>query len=125
MLSRNFLPQQETNDDDLRQYFSKFGAIDKLCHVIDKQTNRSKGFCFVTFANPSSAQVACISRFHELKGRRVEVKLAAQEQKNPCLVQPAPQAQGLPPLYFWPGLGLGNMPYYSPLPVMVSFTLHC
>ena len=39
----------DTNDDELRQYFSKFGALKDSIVMVDRNTNRSRGFGFVTF----------------------------------------------------------------------------
>ena len=39
----------DTNDDDFRQYFSKFGALKDSIVMVDRNTNRSRGFGFVTF----------------------------------------------------------------------------
>uniref|UniRef100_A0A8C2X106 RRM domain-containing protein n=1 Tax=Cyclopterus lumpus TaxID=8103 RepID=A0A8C2X106_CYCLU len=47
-----------TTDDSLAEAFGKYGAIAK-CEVIrDRETDRSRGFGFVTYENPEDAKDA-------------------------------------------------------------------
>ena len=49
--------------------------------MYDYVTSRPRGFGFVTFANPESASRLLRSKFYELNGRRIEVKLAVPREK--------------------------------------------
>ena len=70
------IPYSATNTD-LQNYFAQAGEVVKVMIVMDKLTNRSKGFGFVEMVNESAAQKA-ISMFHdrEFMGRRLTVNLA-------------------------------------------------
>ena len=37
-----------TTDDGLRQYFQQFGDIDEAVVITDRQTNKSRGYGFVS-----------------------------------------------------------------------------
>lgn len=45
-------------DDDLRKAFEEFGEVEDAFVMMDKHTNRSKGFGFVTFVNDADADKA-------------------------------------------------------------------
>lgn len=38
-------------EDHFRDYFQKFGPVEDAIVMIDRMTNRSRGFGFITFAN--------------------------------------------------------------------------
>ena len=67
---------QSTNED-LKKYFSQAGEVLSAMIIIDKMTNRSKGFGFVEMANEAAAQKA-ISMLHdqEFMERRLTVNIA-------------------------------------------------
>ncbi|KAJ7594716.1 hypothetical protein C8J56DRAFT_927467 [Mycena floridula] len=66
-----------TTDDTLRQAFSEFGQVLDSIVMRDRDTGRSRGFGFVTFATTDEANAA-ISNLNEqeLDGRRIKVNLA-------------------------------------------------
>ena len=66
-----------TTEDTLKDLFSQAGAIDSVAIIIDKMTNRSKGFGFVEMANDSDADAA-IEKWNgvELDGRKLTVNEA-------------------------------------------------
>lgn len=47
-----------TNDEGLMGAFAKFGQVDEAKIVLDRETGRSRGFGFVTFAENASADRA-------------------------------------------------------------------
>lgn len=47
-----------TTDEDLRTEFETYGRVDTARVVMDKMTDRSKGFGFVEMANSAEAQAA-------------------------------------------------------------------
>jgi cold-inducible RNA-binding protein len=71
-----------TTDDGLHQAFAQFGEIVEAKVITDRETGRSRGFGFVTFANDEGATKA-ISEMDgtELDGRTIKVNEA--EDKGP------------------------------------------
>jgi len=66
-----------TAEDQLAQHFGKFGQISSTVIVIDRATNRSKGFGFITFESESAAQQAVQEmNGKEIDGRTVKVSIA-------------------------------------------------
>ena len=66
-----------TTDEGLHGAFSKFGEIAEAKVITDRETGRSRGFGFVTFANDESAASA-IGEMNgtELDGRTIKVNEA-------------------------------------------------
>jgi cold-inducible RNA-binding protein len=71
-----------TTDDGLRQAFERFGELTEVKVITDRETGRSRGFGFVTFAQDEEAQAA-ISQMdgQSLDGRTIKVNEA--EDKGP------------------------------------------
>jgi len=74
----------EMRDDKLREVFSQFGEITDAVVIVDRRTNRSKGFGFVTFATPEAAQAA-IEAMHgqDVDGRNIVVNIARPREERP------------------------------------------
>lgn len=70
---------QETTDQTLMNLFSQFGTVLSAKVFVDKKTNQSKCFGFVSFDNPSSAQQAISS----MDGFSVGPKRLKVELKKP------------------------------------------
>ena len=68
-----------TDDNGLRAAFERFGTIEDAKVIEDRQSGRSRGFGFVTFAEESAAQAA-IQEMNgaELDGRTLAVNEAQQ-----------------------------------------------
>lgn len=67
--------------ENLTEYFSQFGAVEKAEIISDKQTGRKRGFGFVYFEDCDSATKAAIAKFHTIDGNKVEVKKAQTKQE--------------------------------------------
>lgn len=66
-----------TTDDTLREAFSQFGQVLDSIVMRDRETNRSRGFGFVTYGSSQEADAAIASmNEQDLDGRRIKVNLA-------------------------------------------------
>jgi len=79
------VPTQAT-DEDLRQYFGMFGAVEHVMLMQDKETGRHRGFGFVTFHDGNIADLVVYIKYHTLYERVMEVKEA---QPKGALPKPA------------------------------------
>jgi len=64
-------------DQDLRDLFSEAGEVETAQVIVDRETNRSRGFGFVEMATDEAADAA-IKKFNgkDLKGRAIRVNEA-------------------------------------------------
>ncbi len=66
-----------TSEDALRQAFEEFGTVDSAKVIMDRDTQRSKGFGFVEMPNDDEGNQAISSLNEtELDGRTIVVKKA-------------------------------------------------
>ena len=73
-----------TSEDDLRTAFEEFGAVASVDIIIDRETNRSKGFGFVEMPNNDEAQKAIEALDNkELDERTLKVNEARPRQPRP------------------------------------------
>ncbi|EAN34117.2 RNA recognition motif family protein [Theileria parva strain Muguga] len=78
---------RSTTPEDLKAYFSKFGEVTHTEIVRDKNSGRSRGFGFVTFAERESVNTV-LRKSHTIDGVEADVKLAVRKEKAKIL---APQ----------------------------------
>jgi RNA recognition motif-containing protein len=76
------LPYSVT-DDELQELFAPFGTITSAKVIIDRETNRSKGFGFVEMENDDEAKAA-IAEMHdkEIGGRKIAVNEARPQERR-------------------------------------------
>ncbi|KAL8193219.1 hypothetical protein R6Q57_027123 [Mikania cordata] len=67
----------ETPKDAVSDHFRKYGDILEAVIISDKTTGRSKGYGFVTFKDPESAEKACEDPTPVINGRRANCNLAS------------------------------------------------
>jgi RNA recognition motif-containing protein len=68
-----------TDDQMLRQEFERFGTIEDCIVIRDRETGRSRGFGFVTFASENEAEAAISGMNNqEFDGRVIRVDKAAE-----------------------------------------------
>lgn len=81
----------ETTEATLNDHFGKYGTVSGSAVNKDRLTNHSRGFGFVWFSDPSSADKA-LEDAHVILGRKVDVKKA-----RPRKPWPHPRNQQQPP----------------------------
>ncbi|XP_039585490.1 RNA-binding protein 3 [Passer montanus] len=73
----------DTDEQGLEQHFSSFGPISEVVVVKDRETQRSRGFGFVTFSNPEHASDAMQAMNGEcLDGRQIRVDHAGKSPRG-------------------------------------------
>lgn len=73
-----------TNDDSLRDYFASVGTVVSANVIVDRDTNRSKGFGFVEMSSDDEAKAA-VDKLNntELDGRTISVSEARPREDRP------------------------------------------
>lgn len=75
----------ETRDSDLHDAFAAFGSVDSARVVIDRETNRSKGFGFVEMGSSAEATQAIRSLDgKDLQSRTIKVNEAKPREARPA-----------------------------------------
>lgn len=66
-----------TRDEELKELFSKAGTVESATVIVDRMTNRSKGFGFVEMSTDEEAAKA-VEMFHQyqMDGRAIVVSEA-------------------------------------------------
>ncbi|CAH2293045.1 DAZ-associated 1 isoform X1 [Pelobates cultripes] len=61
---------------ELRDYFKRFGVVTEVVMIYDAEKQRPRGFGFITFEDEQSVDQAVNMHFHDIMGKKVEVKRA-------------------------------------------------
>lgn len=73
-----------TTDDSLKAHFEQIGEVESARVMVDRDTNRSRGFGFVTFTDEANNQKAVDELDgKELDGRTINVSLAKPKEDRP------------------------------------------
>ncbi|XP_018472448.1 heterogeneous nuclear ribonucleoprotein 1 isoform X2 [Raphanus sativus] len=84
------LPSSIT-EAEFKSYFDQFGTIADVVVMYDHNTQRPRGFGFITFDSEESVDMVLHKTFHELNGKMVEVKRAVpREQPSSASVNRSP-----------------------------------
>lgn len=71
-------------DEDLKSYFAEYGEVSSAKVIMDKYTNRSKGFGFVEMSDDAVAQKAIAELDGAtVDGRSIKVSVAKPKEERP------------------------------------------
>ncbi|KAF8410830.1 hypothetical protein HHK36_003367 [Tetracentron sinense] len=67
-------------ESDFKKYFDQFGMITDVVVMYDHNTQRPRGFGFITYDSEEAVDRVLLKIFHELNGKMVEVKRAVPKE---------------------------------------------
>jgi RNA recognition motif-containing protein len=67
-------------EERLKEYFTQWGELVDIILMLHPNTNKSRGFAFITFADIESAKNALIKQDHIIDEKAVEVKKAKPKE---------------------------------------------
>lgn len=70
-------------ESDFKKYFDQFGTITDVVVMYDHNTQRPRGFGFITYDLEEAVDKVLFKTFHELNGKMVEVKRAVPKELSP------------------------------------------
>ena len=72
-----------TNDAELNELFSKFGAVSSAKVITDRETGRSRGFGFVEMSSEEEGKAAMAGLNNkEVEGRAMSVSIAKEKTER-------------------------------------------
>jgi RNA recognition motif-containing protein len=75
----------QTTENDLNDAFAAHGSVTEANLMMDRATNRSRGFAFVTMSTDEEAQKAIAAmNGKELNGRAITVNIARPREERPA-----------------------------------------
>nr|XP_033809886.1 DAZ-associated protein 1 isoform X3 [Geotrypetes seraphini] len=94
-------------ETELREYFKRFGVVTEVVMIYDAEKQRPRGFGFITFEDEQSVDQAVNMHFHDIMGKKVEVKRAEpRDSKSQTPGQQGASQWGgraMPNANGWPG----------------------
>ena len=74
----------DASEDDVREAFAAFGAVDSVKIITDRETGRPRGFAFISMGDSDEANTAIESlNGSELLGRELRVREATPKPDRP------------------------------------------
>ncbi|TYI20224.1 hypothetical protein ES332_A07G221700v1 [Gossypium tomentosum] len=76
----------KVTESDFKKYFNQFGDVTDVVVMYDHNTQRPRGFGFITYDSEEAVDKVLLKSFHELNGKMVEVKRAVAKEllPGPC-----------------------------------------
>lgn len=81
-------------ESDFKKYFEQFGTITDVVVMYDHNTQRPRGFGFITYDSEDAVDKVLLKTFHELNGKMVEVKRAVPKELSPAPTTRSPLGGG-------------------------------
>ncbi len=69
-------------EDDVRNFFSKFGTVESVAVITDRETGRSRGFGFVEMDDAGAEKAISEANGQDLDGRALRVNEAQERQRG-------------------------------------------
>ncbi|XP_040093646.1 heterogeneous nuclear ribonucleoprotein A3-like isoform X3 [Oryx dammah] len=73
--------KEDTEEYNLRDYFEKYGRIETIEVMEDRQSGKKRGFAFVTFDDHDTVDKIVVQKYHTINGHNCEVKKALSKQE--------------------------------------------
>lgn len=73
--------KEDTEDSHIRDYFERFGKIEMIDIIADRQSGRKRGFAFVTFDDHDPVDRIVIQKYHTINSHNCEVRKALTRQE--------------------------------------------
>jgi len=77
-------------NEDLKGFFAAYGEVTSAKVVVDRETNKSRGFGFVEMPNNEEGEIA-IQKLNgsAIQGRSMNVNIARPKEDRPAFKKPA------------------------------------
>ena len=72
---------QEVNEEDLKEYFEKYGEVSQIDLKRNSLNGRSRGFAFVVFKEVETLNKVLLARSHMIKGQEAIVERALAKRQ--------------------------------------------
>ncbi|KAI4532820.1 hypothetical protein MG293_017228 [Ovis ammon polii] len=76
---------EDTEKHHLRDYFEKYGNINAIEIISDRESGRKRGFGFVTFDDHDPVDKLVLQKYHTINGYHAEVRKALSRQEMQAL----------------------------------------
>nr|XP_020757370.1 heterogeneous nuclear ribonucleoprotein A3-like isoform X3 [Odocoileus virginianus texanus] len=73
--------KEDIEEYNLRDYFEKYGKIETIEVMEDRQSGKKRGFAFVTFDDHDTVDKIVVQKYHTINGHNCEVKKALSKQE--------------------------------------------
>lgn len=84
----------DTPQEEVSEYFSKFGEVEKMEFPFDKMKEKRRAFCFVEFKKMSAFKKCLEETSHKIKTQEVDVKKATIPQQPGGNMRGGPRGRG-------------------------------